>query len=398
MRRHGDDTNGGAGRLRRRRFAVVSLFVAGVLTAAVAYAEPDPEEPEDGPEKAEASAPAERDTGDAVDGIRFAHEAHTDLDCVRCHGGGAEDPDVSRTPGMETCAECHGPSGDEGDGEAATPRLRDCQGCHVGYDRSVDEVIESPEDWRSVDPAPMIPPRGDGGSSFDHERHLRALGEELEGNEGRDAVCAECHGEGEPRIPGPASCEECHGDETTATGSMKPANHTVDWMQRHGRVARSGTDSCDDCHTEDDCNDCHDSQSSEPFSVHPPNFDTLHAAEARADLDDCTECHTVETFCKRCHAETNFAPDPPDQPPVGYDVHPDSWTEPGAPNNHAVMARRNIEDCASCHTERDCVSCHQGVNPHPPDFQLRCKQWLESNPAPCAKCHGNLSEIRQRCL
>jgi len=397
MRRRDGDTNEGSGRLQRRLFMAVSLLAAGGLTGAVAFAEPDPEESGgDAPPK-EANDRPEPDGADAVDDIRFAHDAHSDVGCVRCHGGGAGAAEVLRTPGMEVCADCHGPS-DEGEAGAAEPLLRNCQGCHIGYDRSLEEAVESPKQWRSVEPAPMIPPRGDTGSSFDHERHVRALSDETESDGGPDAVCTKCHGAGEPRTPGPSSCEECHGAREAATSSMKPANHTVDWMKRHGRVARSGTDSCEDCHTEDDCNDCHDSQSAKPFSAHPPNFDTLHAAEARTNLDNCSECHTVETFCKRCHAEANFAPDPPDQPPVGYDVHPDSWTEPGAPNNHAVMARRNIEDCASCHTERDCVSCHQGVNPHPPDFQLRCEQWLESNPAPCAKCHGNLSEIRQRCL
>lgn len=378
---------------------MVSLVGAALWTAAVAWAGPDsdPEQSEapaaDRVERSESTV-SSSDTPDAID---VDHAAHSDLQCVRCHGGDGKGDGVDLRPSMEVCAECHGSGAD---GRTATPRLRNCQACHVGYDRSVDGPVETVGDWRSVEPAPMIPPPRESGTSFDHDRHLAALVDSGEGDADRKKLCARCHGGEEQETVAAKSCQSCHGGASTnpEAPSMKPANHTIDWIQRHGKVARAGNDTCDDCHTEDDCTGCHDSQSAEPFSVHPPNFDTLHAADARSDLDNCTDCHTVETFCTRCHAETNFAPESPDRPPVGYDVHPEHWTEPNAPNNHAVMARRNIEDCASCHTERDCVSCHQGVNPHPPEFQLRCKQWLDSNPAPCAKCHGDLSAIRQKCL
>lgn len=328
--------------------------------------------------------------------IRFPHEKHSDLTCTGCHSGASKSRSAADDlgPSMSDCAECHGP--ENGEKEGPKPRLRNCKGCHIGFDRTVDQKIEKPEDWKSVRPAPMVPPRPAAHIPFDHRDHLRRLKQEADQDD-IDALCARCHTNkgDEAQIPTLTQCRECHGEET---GRLKPDNHTVDWEKRHANVARANPTSCESCHTEDDCGDCHNDEAAKPFSVHPPNFDTLHAVDARARLDDCSDCHTVETFCRRCHASAKFVPDPPDNPPARFDMHPPNWTKPGAPRNHAVMARRNIEDCASCHTEQDCVTCHQGVNPHPPEFQLQCRQWLEANPTPCAKCHTDLGLLRTKCL
>jgi len=385
----------GGGAERRRRGRATNLLVllcAAGWTVAVAWAGPDADESGDEGASDEVEAVLGADTSPAPDAVHFDHAAHRDTACTECHGADDSLGGIARRPAMETCAECHGPAAE---GESPSPELRNCSGCHVGYDRTVREAVESPEDWRSVSPAPMVPPPSRPESAFDHDVHLAALREEEDSTDDREELCTNCHGERQPEIRDDSGCSGCHAEPS---GSIEPANHTVDWVRRHGAVARTNPENCEECHTEDDCTSCHDSQSARPFSVHPPNFDTLHAADARADLDNCTDCHTVATFCRRCHAETKFLPEAPDRPPAGFDVHPDGWTQPDNPNNHAVMARRNIEDCASCHTERDCVSCHQGVNPHPPEFQLRCEQWLEANPAPCAKCHGDLSSLRRKCL
>lgn len=391
-------------RRRNRAFGVAALLAAALFTAPLVRAGGSGSEADELDTKE--MTPAQKLRGeivpDAASSIRFSHAKHDDAGCGRCHAdvGSSESASDNLIPEMRVCADCH--AADErsprsaGDGDAGAklgpaPALRNCSGCHVGYDRSVDHPVEKPEDWRAVEPPPMMPARPESRLPFDHSQHLERLGGADDGD-----ACSRCHGDptDEPSIPTLSTCQECH--ERTG-GDLKPTNHTVDWIERHGSVARASS-SCEDCHTEDECADCHDEEVSAPFSVHPPNFDTLHAVDARANLDDCAECHTIQTFCRRCHAETKFAPSEPDRPPPKFDMHPPTWTEPNAPNNHAVMARRNIEDCASCHTERDCVSCHRGVNPHPPEFRLKCKNWLESNPAPCKKCHGNLSEIRQKCL
>ncbi len=327
--------------------------------------------------------------------IRFSHDSHAETPCRECHDAASSDSATDDLlPEMTTCAECHTA---EVGSPTPRPHLSDCKGCHIGYDRSVDRPIRAPTHWRSVRPAPMIPPRPTARISFDHRHHLRTLAEQSPGGPSDPELCASCHAAGAdgPTMPTIATCKNCHTDDP---GTLEPTNHTVGWERRHGRVARAASSRCEDCHTEDDCASCHSDDSAEPFSVHPPNFETLHAVDARAQSDDCAECHTVETFCRQCHARTDFSPTSPERPSPRTDMHPPNWTEPNAPRNHAVMARRNIADCASCHTENDCVSCHRGVSPHPPEFQLKCRQWLEADPTPCAKCHGNLSRLQSRCL
>jgi hypothetical protein len=339
---------------------------------------------------------------------------------------------------MAVCAECHRSD--------ASPELANCSGCHVGYDVDVDETIDAPEDWRAVRPAPMIPASPDPALRFDHRRHLEAL--EAEG----EAACRSCHGVEDGRaadMPSMESCMECHGskngDEATSSPSgacetchpgatsngepaseedsaslvgpealsteqlwedvgdpesesaMEPPSHDADWLQRHGTASRARSHTCEDCHTEQDCNSCHDDAMARPSSVHPPNYDVLHASDARTRRDDCTDCHTVETFCTQCHDRAEVVPRSRDEPiRTRGDFHPSNWVQSGG-GGHAIEARQRITDCASCHTEQDCVSCHQGVNPHPPEFRLKCRRLLEANPRTCLECHGNRRRLEGMC-
>ena len=381
-----------------RRLFATSVVLAALICASV---------PESG-ESETPAGPIDTSAGESADGpvvpeataaIHFSHGKHADVACETCHANGGEGPAGAAMPEMSVCADCHGPgAGESGTAEGPTPTLANCSGCHVGYEVTVDGPVDTPNDWQSVRPAPLVPPRPDARVSFDHAAHVDRLAD-------AEGACATCHGsKGEPSMPTRSTCRTCHGndgnanDGSGASGTLKPSNHTVAWERRHGAVARASSGRCEECHTESDCAECHTDTASEPFSVHPPNFDTLHAVDARAQSDDCADCHTVQTFCSQCHARTNHLADPPDRPPPRFDQHPPNWTTPNAPGNHAEMARRNITDCASCHTEDDCVTCHQGVNPHPPEFRFKCAQWLDANPAPCAKCHGNLSDLRTKCL
>jgi hypothetical protein len=176
-----------------------------------------------------------------------------------------------------------------------------------------------------------------------------------------------------------------------------PADHTVDWLKRHGPMSRAQSDACTSCHTPPDCASCHGSKQAGPYQVHPPNYIALHTAAARSDQANCTDCHKVETFCSGCHARTRNLPDAPLNPPPRLAYHPPGWIDSRSAGNHGVQARRNISDCASCHQERDCIACHQGINPHPASFSLDCKRWLDANPAPCLQCHTDSSSLQMRC-
>lgn len=186
-------------------------------------------------------------------------------------------------------------------------------------------------------------------------------------------------------------------DYLAAQYQLLPENHLVDWMQRHSHVARAQSQDCMDCHREQDCTSCHNEYAARPYTVHPPNYIVVHSMDARLDTANCTSCHQVETFCTTCHIQANVALIPPSQPPVRLAVHPPGWLDAAHPGNHGVLARRNIADCASCHTETDCITCHVGINPHPPDFRLDCAGWLKANPRPCAQCHGNMAALHALC-
>lgn len=339
--------------------------------------------------------------------VRFDHARHAQLACARCH---AEIPRSRRaadshTPGMDACVGCH-------DGQTASPSLQECAGCHVGYAVFAPLERATPEAWRAVRPAPMIPPRPQAHLKFAHARHARMK-------------CASCHGpdgDGQPSMPSMASCTSCHDGQRAAAecatchvravgdagrlqtafdtpmaherrAYLKPDDHTEDWLRRHGGVFRASPNECMSCHQESSCNDCHDDKSGQLLSVHPPNYVVLHRVAAQGQRANCVECHRQETTCTSCHIRSRASTRPGGQPPPRRAFHPPGWLDLSNPSSHGPMARRNINECASCHQERDCVSCHQGVNPHPPTFRMDCRRWLRANPRPCYACHTDPQSI-----
>lgn len=177
-----------------------------------------------------------------------------------------------------------------------------------------------------------------------------------------------------------------------------PESHTQDWLRRHGLKAASSGNDCAVCHIEADCATCHIEPLAIAGSVHPPNYALLHSVEARQGLMDCTSCHRPDTFCQSCHGETRVSPRLENRPPSSFTFHPPGWLDQGAPNNHGLQARRDIHECASCHTEQDCVTCHIGINPHPPEFRFQCRTWLETDSSSCAQCHLDTSSLQGLCF
>lgn len=190
--------------------------------------------------------------------------------------------------------------------------------------------------------------------------------------------------------------------ETTSTAALLkerrlPADHSQNWLQNHGPAALGGGQ-CASCHIEADCVSCHVESLARPYAVHPPNFTVIHALDARQNIQECTSCHRLDTFCQACHIETRFSPRLSDSPPSSVQFHPPGWLDAASPQNHGVLARQDINDCASCHVESDCIACHRGVNPHPPEFRFDCRRWLEANPAPCARCHIEVAPLADLCF
>ncbi len=376
-------------------FATAAMF--GLIQVGIA------EKPGAGPARTANDSPVYRQ---AVDRIRFDHSKHATTSCTTCHGAAntSQRASDSLMPAMEVCATCHA-SGEQ----APSPKLEQCGACHVGHDVESKKPVKTAEDWRSFRPAPMPAPKGSAQIRFDHARHV-ALAAEVGDTEG----CGSCHAMGPtgPSMPSMASCETCHDGSaagpsaacatchptdgkvlqtTLSGGSLKPTNHDANFAKRHGTVAAAAPDECASCHlVEEDCASCHVAAVAKPFAVHPPNYMAIHAVDARSDTGDCTDCHKPETFCTSCHTEAKAVTRDIGRPPDRLQYHPQGWLDGSLPNNHGVMARRNLSECASCHVEDDCVTCHAGVNPHPPNFALECRQMANANSSMCRKCHDVL--------
>ena len=373
---------------------VVVLVVSGWVTAQVA------------PQRDVAPVSSPQVYTEHSSSIRFSHSKHTDVACADCHAAATVSQRASDSlrPAMQACVGCH-------NAEPAAPNASECAACHVGYARRVDAEVSRPEQWRSVRPAPLVLPAQPPALRFNHAKHVGVM----------KGGCVSCHGaSGKPVLPRMDSCTSCHQaagapndcatcHPTGANGKLRatrqrideplrPSNHDVSFLQRHGTVAKSRKAECMACHVEQDCADCHDATVARPFSVHPPGFLTVHAVDARAASGNCADCHDQQTFCASCHVRANVMGAPPHDPPALRRYHPPGWLEASQPNNHGVMARREITECATCHTEADCISCHAGVNPHPPDFVANCRRMLTANGSSCSKCHSDLNAIRALCL
>ncbi len=347
--------------------------------------------------------------------LHFDHTLHADAACATCHEGISSSTRTAQrhTPSMDTCVSCHGSSK-----ESPAPALADCAACHVRYTPHIEATLSTPQQWRDVSPPPLITPRPQAELIFSHKAHAKSecttchdMSSDTSTRFPPKATCTTCHN-AQPDAASDA-CDTCHTPKHVATfpaptstpsthdapappdllvkghSSSPPTSHQQGWMARHGIIALANADDCMTCHTEQSCGSCHNAQFGQPLTAHPPNYLVEHRLSARLAEQNCTDCHRQEASCLACHTESLAAPTGESSagPPPAVAFHPSDWVDPGATNNHGVMARRNINECASCHQERDCISCHQGISPHPPEFAMSCGRIAKKNPLSCTKCH-----------
>ena len=111
---------------------------------------------------------------------------------------------------------------------------------------------------------------------------------------------------------------------------------------------------CASCHKKDFCVDCH-SGVQKPMDFHAGDYVNMHAIDARRNSPDCASCHRLQTFCQACHSRLGVAADGKGSEfgPTTALYHPPGWTEAGlagrGPTHHAFEAQRNIKQCVSCH-------------------------------------------------
>ena len=298
--------------------------------------------------------------------IIFSHALHTDLDCSDCHtdietSALVEDRNL---PTMDVCEGCHDIEDEE-----------NCGQCH----RNPDEPGTSPHPDRTI--------------LFSHQSHL-----------GRETDCAVCHGsiatsEGpQPKhMPDMAGCFSCHdGDKAgDACGSCHGDHitladiHPAEWRHQHGDRAPFQTDWCLQCHQgASSCVDCHRGDNL-TGGIHDLNYRFSHGLDAKSKRTDCSRCHDGQTFCNSCHERENLFPL----------LHSTiAWL-----TDHGRAARRDVENCASCHDSDDptCArsGCHQdldgirGTDPrfHAPGNTLFSHKgpWHSDDGYYCYQCHNN---------
>ena len=221
-------------------------------------------------------------------------------------------------------------------------------------------------------------------------------------------------------------CENCHKNLAT----LYPESHTKeDFIKGHKKYTRLNLmdAQCQVCHADNFCAQCHDgtnltklsfgnmigmisprtlgNDKSKPLagqSVHDINYLYTHSVDATARTSECQTCHNAKTFCNECHENGSQG--------LGGTL-PASHRIPGftlrggygsGGGRHADLARKNIEQCASCHdaegTEPTCVFCHSDndgikhTNPktHVIGFMSTIHGDWHSNPgATCYVCHSD---------
>ena len=156
--------------------------------------------------------------------------------------------------------------------------------------------------------------------------------------------------------------------------------HELGFRTAHGTQAAVGALTCSGCHEQKFCSDCHAGEGKRRF--HPANFVAGHAADAFARDNDCSSCHNTETFCRACHQQAGLA----------SSGRLDAAFHNGQPLwllQHGRAARQGLQNCVSCHKQKDCLTCHStlgwGVNPHGRNFDAD-RMAKQAGPM-CLLCH-----------
>lgn len=156
--------------------------------------------------------------------------------------------------------------------------------------------------------------------------------------------------------------------------------HDPGFRDAHRDQAASGALTCSGCHAQRFCSDCHTGEGGRRY--HRANFVVRHAADAYGRETDCASCHNTQAFCKECHQESGLSSR--GRLDVAFHDAQPQWLL-----QHGRAARQGLQNCASCHAQRDCLACHAttgwGVNPHGPGFNAA--RMAKRAPLSCLACH-----------
>jgi hypothetical protein len=337
-------------------------------------------------------------------GVKQSHFEAPDSACATCHRSLPEAPDLSR----ERIAAFPEPSSHKQDGFAAgghgklaqgvggaghggvaascaTCHAREfCTQCHVNAPETptIQALGSDPRSLAIVARLEAPTTHADGGFQSRHGHVSRKA----------SGTCATCHTQ--------ESCASCHRATPTLVASMphasaargagaeihrrKPETHGEDFAQRHGALASAAPSSCAACHARSDCLECHRPNAAGANTYHQAGFLSRHPSAAYNRQSDCSECHNPASFCTTCHAQAGLS--------SSQGLLQGKYHDVGGAFllSHGAAARRGLESCVTCHSERDCLACHSAqtrrFDPHGPGFDA--DRLRRKNPQTCAACHG----------
>jgi hypothetical protein len=337
--------------------------------------------------------------------VTSTHFSAPDSACATCHRSLPEAPELSR----ERIAAFPAPLGHKdrdfaagGHGKQAQPlrsaahsggvaascatcHARDfCTQCHVNAPETpVIQALAS--DPRSLAiKATMKTP-----ASHEVDRFQGRHGQQ---SRSAKATCANCHTQ--------ESCVACHRSNPSSVARLphaspdravgaimkrrKPETHGARFTERHGPLASASPNSCAGCHSRSECLDCHRPTADGANGYHQAGFLARHPSAAYNRQSDCSECHNTGTFCMTCHAQSGLSSTEGLLEGRYHD------TKEAFLLSHGAAARRALESCVTCHTERDCLACHSSqtgrFDPHGPNFDA--DRLRRKNPETCSACHG----------
>jgi len=346
--------------------------------------------------------------------IKFSHSLHNELvECADCHSAVSESISLKDRllPNHDNCVSCHDVDDD-----------KECATCHIN--ENYEPLIQKQSDLIYNHKIHMI----QGMSCIDCHKGLDKVEYSFESAEVNPSmeICAACHNE--VKIASNA-CESCH----FTTHDLLPQNHrNVDYTRSHKFLAWELDANCMMCHDNTTCQDCHVSttgitEANVPNDFYSPympsnsidgakqqailkvhgdfGYRYSHGIDAKGKTSECQSCHQVETFCASCHQSENrdFAMS---------GIVPTSHLSPefktfgvgSGGGDHAILARRDIEQCVSCHdvqgADPTCIVCHldsdgiKGTNPktHASNFMSDEEgDWHDNQGSICYNCHTSQS-------
>lgn len=170
----------------------------------------------------------------------------------------------------------------------------------------------------------------------------------------------------------------------------KVAVHDAGFRDAHRVAAGAGALNCAGCHTQRFCSDCHTGEASSARRFHAANFAVSHATSAYGREADCASCHNAEAFCRACHTQSGLTSR--GRLDVAYHNAQPQWLL-----QHGRAARQGLQNCTSCHVQRDCLTCHSttgwGISPHGPGFDAARE--AKRAPVMCLACHVELPTRRR---